>query len=158
MLFDLSLKLSYEKIDAKNDKFFREKFCEFLAFDSVYSYKQKAVTMDFSPEEKLFFNMLLDIKNDLNLLLADRREKLELKYESHITKLGYEGFLLEDLIEQGEYFGHFKVFDDDMYFYFCVNEDICEFKELRKSDEAALSSFITNVQRQAIKARKASDD
>lgn len=156
-MYEVRFKIDYEKCtDEKNEQFLQE-YNGMNYHKSLQEYRYKASKMDMYPEDKLFFEMLCDIKKDLLELKNLKKEALlTLSNTTYSSSINYEEIAVVDELEIGsEYYMRLVLNDITMAcFAKAIDTKLLKITKLKRHDEESLNHFVADVQRYLIYSKK----
>ncbi|MBK1973975.1 hypothetical protein JG677_07950, partial [Campylobacter sp. TTU-622] len=121
-LFKTDLKIEFEACDINNNLFLQE-YLNINTNHQLAKWKKIAYRIDFEDSEKIIFDLLLSLKEDISRIenrLFKENKLLALAQSDIISLLNFEhiGFENEILIEGQEYYARFEINDQKIAFYF----------------------------------------
>ncbi|MGI7924572.1 hypothetical protein ACNGIV_01320 [Campylobacter coli] len=159
-LFKAGFEASLECCDIENNHFLQE-YLKLGAISQLSKWKKLALRVDFDEGEKIIFDLLLSLKEDI-LRLEDSLDKnkdlLVLKQKGVVESLNFEylNFLDEILEEEGkEYYIRFDLNNQKMaIFAKAQNKKLAQIIKIKPEDRIAFDAFVVQLQRDMIRNKK----
>ncbi|EGK8165809.1 hypothetical protein IO441_001449 [Campylobacter coli] len=158
-LFKAGFEASLECCDIENNHFLQE-YLKLGAISQLSKWKKLALRVDFDEGEKIIFDLLLSLKEDI-LRLEDSLDKnkdlLALKQKGVVESLNFEylNFLDEILKEGKEYYIRFDLNNQKMaIFAKAQNKKLAQIIKIKPEDRIAFDAFVVQLQRDMIRNKK----
>ncbi|WP_376804248.1 hypothetical protein [Campylobacter coli] len=158
-LFKAGFEASLECCDIENNHFLQE-YLKLGAISQLSKWKKLALRVDFDEGEKIIFDLLLSLKEDI-LRLEDSLDKnkdlLVLKQKGVVESLNFEylNFLDEILEERKEYYIRFDLNNQKMaIFAKAQNKKLAQIIKIKPEDRIAFDAFVVQLQRDMIRNKK----
>ncbi|EAH7655128.1 hypothetical protein YN70_004250 [Campylobacter coli] len=158
-LFKAGFEASLECCDIENNHFLQE-YLKLGAISQLSKWKKLALRVDFDEGEKIIFDLLLSLKEDI-LRLEDSLDKnkdlLALKQKGVVESLNFEylNFLDEILEEEKEYYIRFDLNNQKMaIFAKAQNKKLAQIIKIKPEDRIAFDAFVVQLQRDMIRNKK----
>ncbi|ECW7656379.1 hypothetical protein F3519_07760 [Campylobacter coli] len=158
-LFKAGFEASLECCDIENNHFLQE-YLKLGAISQLSKWKKLALRVDFDEGEKIIFDLLLNLKEDI-LRLEDSLDKnkdlLALKQKGVVESLNFEylNFLDEILEEEKEYYIRFDLNNQKMaIFAKAQNKKLAQIIKIKPEDRIAFDAFVVQLQRDMIRNKK----
>ncbi|EAO7113808.1 hypothetical protein V6731_08335 [Campylobacter coli] len=158
-LFKAGFEASLECCDIENNHFLQE-YLKLGAISQLSKWKKLALRVDFDEGEKIIFDLLLSLKEDI-LRLEDSLDKnkdlLVLKQKGVVESLNFEylNFLDEILEEEKEYYIRFDLNNQKMaIFAKAQNKKLAQIIKIKPEDRIAFDAFVVQLQRDMIRNKK----
>lgn len=141
MLFDTCIKIEFEPMQKEHELLYNH------SKSTLDKYKKKALRCEFSKEEELLFEMLIDIKLELQKLSQEQPKPLQ--NSGLIVKIDYDSFEIDsENLEIGKVYFAKIFFDEVMHLYFeATSKNYAKIHKIKTVDETRLASHIVNIQR-----------
>lgn len=158
-LFKAGIKLEFQACDI-NDNYFLQEYLSINANTRLTKWKKLALKMDFEESEKLIFDLLLSLKEDIIKLeshLIKNQELLNLKNKSIIDSLNFEYLLIsDDLLEKDqEYYFRFEINNHKIaLFTKATTSNLAKIVKIKPEDQMTYDAFVVEIQRSIIRASK----
>ncbi len=158
-LFKAGFEASLECCDIENNHFLQE-YLKLGAISQLSKWKKLALRVDFDEGEKIIFDLLLSLKEDI-LRLEDSLDKnkdlLVLKQKGVVESLNFEYLnFLDEILEEGkEYYIRFDLNNQKMaIFAKAQNKKISSIIKIKPEDRIAFDAFVVQLQRDMIRNKK----
>ncbi|EAK2629446.1 hypothetical protein CC188_07230 [Campylobacter coli] len=158
-LFKAGFEASLECCDIENNHFLQE-YLKLGTISQLSKWKKLALRVDFDEGEKIIFDLLLSLKEDI-LRLEDSLDKnkdlLALKQKGVVESLNFEylNFLDEILEEEKEYYIRFDLNNQKMaIFAKAQNKKLAQIIKIKPEDRIAFDAFVVQLQRDMIRNKK----
>ncbi|EOW1386036.1 hypothetical protein ACN1NB_001057 [Campylobacter coli] len=158
-LFKAGFEASLECCDIENNHFLQE-YLKLGAISQLSKWKKLALRVDFDEGEKIIFNLLLSLKEDI-LRLEDSLDKnkdlLALKQKGVVESLNFEYLnFLDEILEEGkEYYIRFDLNNQKMaIFAKAQNKKLAQIIKIKPEDRIAFDAFVVQLQRDMIRNKK----
>lgn len=158
-LFKADLKIEFEACDL-NDNLFLQEYLSINTNRQLAKWKKLAYRVDFEDSEKIIFDLLLSLKEDISRIenhLFKKNKLLALSQLDTINLLNFEyiNFKNENLIENQEYYARFEINDQKIAFYFkALNRKLAKIIKIKSEDQDVYNAFVVEIQRDIIKTFK----
>ena len=152
MLFDTCVKIEFEPMKQEHSILYNH------SDNSLDKYRKKAIRCEFSKEEELIFELLMDIKQSIQNI--SKKPLDPLATNSLMVKIDYDTFQIYDnVLEVGQVYFARVFFDELMYFYFeALDSNYAKITKIKSMDDSRLASYIVNLQRMMINDKRRSGD
>ncbi len=158
-LFKAGFEASLECCDIENNHFLQE-YLKLGAISQLSKWKKLALRVDFDEGEKIIFDLLLSLKEDI-LRLEDSLDKnkdlLTLKQKGVVKSLNFEYLnFLDEILEEGkEYYIRFDLNNQKMaIFARAQNKKLAQIIKIKPEDRIAFDAFVVQLQRDMIRNKK----
>lgn len=158
-LFKAGFEASLECCDIENNHFLQE-YLKLGAISQLSKWKKLALRVDFDEGEKIIFDLLLSLKEDI-LRLEDSLDKnkdlLALKQKGVVESLNFEYLnFLDEILEEGkEYYIRFDLNSQKMaIFAKAQNKKLAQIIKIKPEDRIAFDAFVVQLQRDMIRNKK----
>ncbi|HIH2181528.1 TPA: hypothetical protein ACYKJS_001563 [Campylobacter coli] len=158
-LFKAGFEASLECCDIENNHFLQE-YLKLGAISQLSKWKKLALRVDFDEGEKIIFDLLLSLKEDI-LRLEDSLDKnkdlLVLKQKGVVESLNFEYLnFLDEILEEGkEYYIRFVLNNQKMaIFAKAQNKKLAQIIKIKPEDRIAFDAFVVQLQRDMIRNKK----
>lgn len=158
-LFKAGFEASLECCDIENNHFLQE-YLKLGAISQLSKWKKLALRVDFDESEKIIFDLLLSLKEDI-LRLEDSLDKnkdlLTLKQKGVVESLNFEYLnFLDEILEEGkEYYIRFDLNNQKMaIFARAQNKNLAQIIKIKPEDRIAFDAFVVQLQRDMIRNKK----
>ncbi|HEB9333717.1 TPA: hypothetical protein RZK42_001552 [Campylobacter coli] len=158
-LFKAGFEASLECCDIENNHFLQE-YLKLGAISQLSKWKKLALRVDFDEGEKIIFDLLLSLKEDI-LRLEDSLDKnkdlLALKQKGVVESLNFEYLnFLDEILEEGkEYYIRFDLNNQKMaIFVKAQNKKLAQIIKIKPEDRIAFDAFVVQLQRDMIRNKK----
>ncbi|HEB9353542.1 TPA: hypothetical protein RZK46_001531 [Campylobacter coli] len=158
-LFKAGFEASLECCDIENNHFLQE-YLKLGAISQLSKWKKLALRVDFDEGEKIIFDLLLSLKEDI-LSLEDSLDKnkdlLALKQKGVVESLNFEYLnFLDEILEEGkEYYIRFDLNNQKMaIFAKAQNKKLAQIIKIKPEDRIAFDAFVVQLQRDMIRNKK----
>ncbi|EOZ2161233.1 hypothetical protein ACQQJ8_001280 [Campylobacter coli] len=158
-LFKAGFEASLECCDIENNHFLQE-YLKLGAISQLSKWKKLALRVDFDEGEKIIFDLLLSLKEDI-LRLEDSLDKnkdlLALKRKGVVESLNFEYLnFLDEILEEGkEYYIRFDLNNQKMaIFAKAQNKKLAQIIKIKPEDRIAFDAFVVQLQRDMIRNKK----
>ncbi|HEB9344860.1 TPA: hypothetical protein RZK20_001395 [Campylobacter coli] len=158
-LFKAGFEASLEGCDIENNHFLQE-YLKLGAISQLSKWKKLALRVDFDEGEKIIFDLLLSLKEDI-LRLEDSLDKnkdlLALKQKGVVESLNFEYLnFLDEILEEGkEYYIRFDLNNQKMaIFAKAQNKKLAQIIKIKPEDRIAFDAFVVQLQRDMIRNKK----
>ncbi|HEB9315620.1 TPA: hypothetical protein RZK21_001515 [Campylobacter coli] len=158
-LFKAGFEASLECCDIENNHFLQE-YLKLGAISQLSKWKKLALRVDFDEGEKIIFDLLLSLKEDI-LRLEDSLDKnkdlLALKQKGVVESLNFEYLnFLDEILEEGkEYYIRFDLNNQKMaIFAKAQNKKLAQIIKIKPEDRMAFDTFVVQLQRDMIRNKK----
>ncbi|EAI9710945.1 hypothetical protein C3779_05645 [Campylobacter coli] len=158
-LFKAGFEASLECCDIENNHFLQE-YLKLGAISQLSKWKKLALHVDFDEGEKIIFDLLLSLKEDI-LRLEDSLDKnkdlLVLKQKGVVESLNFEYLnFLDEILEEGkEYYIRFDLNNQKMaIFAKAQNKKLAQIIKIKPEDRIAFDAFVVQLQRDMIRNKK----
>ncbi|EJJ1621204.1 hypothetical protein NIP11_000906 [Campylobacter coli] len=158
-LFKAGFEASLECCDIENNHFLQE-YLKLGAISQLSKWKKLALRVDFDECEKIIFDLLLSLKEDI-LRLEDSLDKnkdlLVLKQKGVVESLNFEYLnFLDEILEEGkEYYIRFDLNNQKMaIFAKAQNKKLAQIIKIKPEDRIAFDAFVVQLQRDMIRNKK----
>ena len=158
-LFKAGFEASLECCDIENNHFLQE-YLKLGAISQLSKWKKLALRVDFDEGEKIIFDLLLSLKEDI-LRLEDSLDKnkdlLVLKQKGVVESLNFEYLnFLDEILEEGkEYYIRFDLNNQKMaIFAKAQNKKLAQIIKIKPENRIAFDAFVVQLQRDIIRNKK----
>lgn len=158
-LFKAGFEASLECCDIENNHFLQE-YLKLGAISQLSKWKKLALRVDFDEGEKIIFDLLLSLKEDI-LRLEDSLDKnkdfLALKQKGVVESLNFEYLnFLDEILEEGkEYYIRFDLNNQKMaIFAKAQNKKLAQIIKIKPEDRIVFDAFVVQLQRDMIRNKK----
>ncbi|HEB9289657.1 TPA: hypothetical protein RZK14_001571 [Campylobacter coli] len=158
-LFKAGFEASLECCDIENNHFLQE-YLKLGAISQLSKWKKLALRVDFDEGEKIIFDLLLSLKEDI-LRLEDSLDKnkdlLALKQKGVVESLNFEYLnFLDEILEEGkEYYIRFDLNNQKMaIFAKAQNKKLAQIIKIKPEYRIAFDAFVVQLQRDMIRNKK----
>ncbi|EAI3824237.1 hypothetical protein XJ45_08125 [Campylobacter coli] len=158
-LFKAGFEASLECCNIENNHFLQE-YLKLGAISQLSKWKKLALRVDFDEGEKIIFDLLLSLKEDI-LRLEDSLDKnkdlLALKQKGVVESLNFEYLnFLDEILEEGkEYYIRFDLNNQKMaIFAKAQNKKLAQIIKIKPEDRIAFDTFVVQLQRDMIRNKK----
>ncbi|ECH3697584.1 TPA: hypothetical protein RZK22_001508 [Campylobacter coli] len=158
-LFKAGFEASLECCNIENNHFLQE-YLKLGAISQLSKWKKLALRVDFDEGEKIIFDLLLSLKEDI-LRLEDSLDKnkdlLALKQKGVVESLNFEYLnFLDEILEEGkEYYIRFDLNNQKMaIFAKAQNKKLAQIIKIKPEDRIAFDAFVVQLQRDMIRNKK----
>lgn len=158
-LFKAGFEASLECCDIENNHFLQE-YLKLGAISQLSKWKKLALRVNFDEGEKIIFDLLLSLKEDI-LRLEDSLDKnkdlLALKQKGVVESLNFEYLnFLDEILEEGkEYYIRFDLNNQKMaIFAKAQNKKLAQIIKIKPEDRIAFDAFVVQLQRDMIRNKK----
>ena len=158
-LFKAGFEASLECCDIENNHFLQE-YLKLGAISQLSKWKKLALRVDFDEGEKIIFDLLFSLKEDI-LRLEDSLDKnkdlLVLKQKGVVESLNFEYLnFLDEILEEGkEYYIRFDLNNQKMaIFAKAQNKKLAQIIKIKPENRIAFDAFVVQLQRDMIRNKK----
>ncbi|ECR3049755.1 hypothetical protein F1O50_03660 [Campylobacter coli] len=158
-LFKAGFEASLECCNIENNHFLQE-YLKLGTISQLSKWKKLALRVDFDEGEKIIFDLLLSLKEDI-LRLEDSLDKnkdlLALKQKGVVESLNFEYLnFLDEILEEGkEYYIRFDLNNQKMaIFAKAQNKKLAQIIKIKPEDRIAFDAFVVQLQRDMIRNKK----
>lgn len=148
------------KIEYTTHDHFLQEYLKLGAISQLSKWKKLALRVDFDEGEKIIFDLLLSLKEDI-LRLEDSLDKnkdlLVLKQKGVVESLNFEYLnFLDEILEEGkEYYIRFDLNNQKMaIFAKAQNKKLAQIIKIKPEDRIAFDAFVVQLQRDMIRNKK----
>ncbi len=158
-LFKAGFEASLECCDIENNHFLQE-YLKLGAISQLSKWKKLALRVDFDEGEKIIFDLLLSLKEDilrLEVSLDKNKDLLALKQKGVVESLNFEYLnFLDEILEEGkEYYIRFDLNNQKMaIFAKAQNKKLAQIIKIKPEDRIAFDAFVVQLQRDMIRNKK----
>lgn len=158
-LFKAGVKLEFEACDM-NDNYFLQEYLSINENTRLTKWKKLALKTDFEESEKLIFDLLLSLKEDIIKIeshLFKNQELLSLKNKSVIDSLNFDYLLVSDdmLKKDQEYYFRFEINNRKIaLFVKATTSNLAKIVKIKPEDQMAYNAFVVEIQRSIIRVSK----
>lgn len=154
-LFATHLKADLECCELENNPFLQE-YSALSALSALSKWKKLATRVDFDEGEKIIFDLLLSLKEDILRIensLSKNKELLTLKQKAFIRALNFDYFDLSDGILQRDKTYYLRVELNHQIlalFIKAESENLAKIVKVKPEDRVVFDAFVVAVQRENI--------
>ncbi|AXP09105.1 hypothetical protein N4T57_00180 [Campylobacter hepaticus] len=158
-LFKTNCKADLESCEIENNRFLEE-YLKLGSIAQIAKWKKLALNTDFDEGEKIIFDLLLSLKEDiLRLENSLNRDKtlLKLKQEGIIEALNFEYLNFSDNIleKDSNYYLRFDLNNQKIaVFIKAQNNKLAKIIKIKPEDKIAFDAFVVEIQRELIRNKK----
>lgn len=158
-LFKAGFKAEFSQCEIENTHFLNE-YLKLGAISQLNKWKKLALRVDFEESEKLIFDLLLSLKEDVLRLentLAKEKELLALEKQAMVDELNFEyiHFLEPCLDKEKEYYVRFELNNQQIALFLkAQNIHLAKIVKIKPEDKIAYDAFVVELQRNAIREKK----
>ncbi|QOW63936.1 hypothetical protein IRA69_00720 [Campylobacter hepaticus] len=158
-LFKTNCKADLESCEIENNRFLEE-YLKLGSITQIAKWKKLALNTDFDEGEKIIFDLLLSLKEDiLRLENSLNRDKtlLKLKQEGIIEALNFEYLNFSDNIleKDSNYYLRFDLNNQKIaVFIKAQNNKLAKIIKIKPEDKIAFDAFVVEIQRELIRNKK----
>ncbi|ARE81075.1 hypothetical protein [Campylobacter helveticus] len=158
-LFQTRLKIEFEEFDEGKSEILNE-YANINVNSRLVKWKKLSYKVDFEESERVIFDLLLSLKEDIIRIenhLFNQEELLTLKHKTHIKALNFEYLeFLENLLENGkDYYARFELNNQKIAFFFkSQSENLAKITKMKPEDLISYNAFVVETQRNAIREKK----
>ncbi|XGQ69917.1 hypothetical protein AB9T38_07090 [Campylobacter hepaticus] len=158
-LFKTNCKADLESCEIENNRFLEE-YLKLGSIAQIAKWKKLALNTDFDEGEKIIFDLLLSLKEDiLRLENSLNRDKtlLKLKQEGIIEALNFEYLNFSDNIleKDSNYYLRFDLNNQKIaVFIKAQNNKLAKIIKIKPEDKIAFDTFVVEIQRELIRNKK----
>lgn len=158
-LFKAGFEASLECCEIENNHFLQE-YLKLGAISQISKWKKLALRIDFDEGEKIIFDLLLSLKEDILRLensLDKNKELLPLKQKGVVESLNFEYlyFLDSTLQKDKEYYLRFDLNNHKIAIYAKAESDtLAKIIKIKPEDRIAFDAFVVELQRDMIRNKK----
>jgi len=158
-LFKAGLKIEFEPCTLE-DSCFLEEYLSLSANSGLQKWKKLASKLDLDNEQKLIFDLLLSVKEDLgkiqNFIFKDE-SLLSLSKKAFVESLNFEYInLTQPFLEQDkQYYARFELNKQKIpVFLQAQSENLAKIIKIKSEDQMIYNAFVVDIQRDIIKNMK----
>ncbi len=158
-LFKAGLSAEFQSCDL-NDSYFLQEYLNINANSRLSKWKKLASKVNFEENEKLIFELLLSLKEDLAKLenkLSKQDKLLPLAQKGIVSALNFEQLsFLEPLLEKDkEYYLRFELSGQKMAIFIrAQSENLAKIVKIKTEDRVLYDAFVVEIQRDMIRNKK----
>ncbi|RQD68464.1 hypothetical protein DZC71_02395 [Campylobacter hepaticus] len=158
-LFKTNCKADLESCEIENNRFLEE-YLKLGSIAQIAKWKKLALNTDFDEGEKIIFDLLLSLKEDiLRLENSLNRDKtlLKLKQEGIIEALNFEYLNFSDNIleKDSNYYLRFDLNNQKIAIFIkAQNNKLAKIIKIKPEDKIAFDAFVVEIQRELIRNKK----
>ncbi|EAI4691271.1 hypothetical protein BBZ01_04680 [Campylobacter jejuni] len=158
-LFKAGFEAHLECCKIENNRFLGE-YLKLGAISQILKWKKLALRIDFDEGEKIIFDLLLSLKEDILRLensLDKNKELIPLKQKGVIESLNFEylNFLDTILEEDKEYYLRFDLNNQKIAIFIkAQNQTLAKIIKIKPEDKMAFDAFVVEIQRNMIRNKK----
>ncbi|MDL0101596.1 MULTISPECIES: hypothetical protein [Campylobacter] len=158
-LFQTRFKIEFDEFDESKSEILSE-YANININSKLVKWKKLIYKVDFEESEKVIFDLLLSLKEDIIRIenhLFRQEELLALKYKTHIKALNFEYLeFLENMLESGkDYYARFELNHQKIAFFFkAQSENLAKITKIKPEDLISYNAFVVEIQRNAIREKK----
>lgn len=159
IFFKAGFEAELECCEIENNHFLQE-YLKLGAISQLSKWKKLAMRIDFGEGEKIIFDLLLSLKEDILRLensLSKDTELLALKQKGIVESLNFEylNFLDNTLEKDKEYYLRFELNRQKIaIFVKAENEKLAKIVKIKPEDRLAFDAFVVEIQRDIIRNKK----
>ncbi|EAH9121106.1 hypothetical protein EXD08_08570, partial [Campylobacter jejuni] len=148
-----------ECCEIENNRFLGE-YLKLGAISQILKWKKLALRIDFDEGEKIIFDLLLSLKEDILRLensLDKNKELIPLKQKGVIESLNFEylNFLDTILEEDKEYYLRFDLNNQKIAIFIkAQSQTLAKIIKIKPEDKMAFDAFVVEIQRNMIRNKK----
>ncbi|ELZ6308091.1 hypothetical protein UXX41_001496, partial [Campylobacter jejuni] len=145
--------------EIENNRFLGE-YLKLGAISQILKWKKLALRIDFDEGEKIIFDLLLSLKEDILRLensLDKNKELIPLKQKGVIESLNFEylNFLDTILEEDKEYYLRFDLNNQKIAIFIkAQSQTLAKIIKIKPEDKMAFDAFVVEIQRNMIRNKK----
>ncbi|MBM0636486.1 hypothetical protein LNU06_00320 [Campylobacter sp. VicNov18] len=157
--FKAGFKAYLECCETQNSLFLQE-YLKLGALCQISKWKKLALRIDFNEGEKIIFDLLLSLKEDILRLensLDKSKELLELKQKGTVESLNFEylNFLDPILEKDKKYYLRFDLNNQTIAIFIQAQSDkLAKIIQIKPEDKIAFDAFVVQIQREMIRNKK----
>lgn len=158
-LFKAGFETHLECCEIENNRFLGE-YLKLGAISQILKWKKLALRIDFDEGEKIIFDLLLSLKEDILRLensLDKNKELIPLKQKGVIESLNFEylNFLDTILEEDKEYYLRFDLNNQKIAIFIkAQSQTLAKIIKIKPEDKMAFDAFVVEIQRNMIRNKK----
>ncbi|OEW87051.1 hypothetical protein A0M35_08655 [Campylobacter jejuni] len=158
-LFKAGLEAHLECCEIENNRFLGE-YLKLGAISQILKWKKLASRIDFDEGEKIIFDLLLSLKEDILRLensLDKNKELIPLKQKGVVESLNFEylNFLDTILEEDKEYYLRFDLNNQKIAIFIkAQSQTLAKIIKIKPEDKMAFDAFVVEIQRNMIRNKK----
>ncbi|EOH7599602.1 hypothetical protein ACMCAT_001669, partial [Campylobacter jejuni] len=148
-----------ECCEIENNRFLGE-YLKLGAISQILKWKKLALRIDFDEGEKIIFDLLLSLKEDILRLensLDKNKELIPLKQKGVVESLNFEylNFLDTILEEDKEYYLRFDLNNQKIAIFIkAQSQTLAKIIKIKPEDKMAFDAFVVEIQRNMIRNKK----
>ncbi|MCX2682729.1 hypothetical protein OQH60_01625 [Campylobacter sp. MIT 21-1685] len=157
--FKAGIQAEFSQCQVENTHFLNE-YLKLGTISQLNKWKKLGSRVDFEESERLIFDLLLSLKEDvlrLESALSQQNELLPLEEKGIIDELNFEyiNFLQPCLNEEKEYYLRFELKNQQMaVFLKAENVHLAKIIKIKPEDRIAYDAFVVELQRNFIREKK----
>ncbi|MGH2327597.1 hypothetical protein ACRCD5_04670 [Campylobacter taeniopygiae] len=142
------------------DNHFLQEYLKLGAISQLSKWKKMATRIDFSDGEKIIFDLILSLKEDIlrvESAINKDEELIPLKQKAIVGSLNFEHLnFLENILEiNQEYYIRFSLNNQKMaLFAKAKSQTLAQIIKIKPEDKTAFDAFVVEVQRDMIRNKK----
>ncbi|HEB9325189.1 TPA: hypothetical protein RZK34_001274 [Campylobacter jejuni] len=158
-LFKAGFETHLECCEIENNRFLGE-YLKLGAISQILKWKKLALRIDFDEGEKIIFDLLLSLKEDILRLeksLDKNKELIPLKQKGVVESLNFEylNFLDTILEEDKEYYLRFDLNNQKIAIFIkAQSQTLAKIIKIKPEDKIAFDAFVVEIQRNMIRNKK----
>ncbi|ARJ55873.1 hypothetical protein [Campylobacter cuniculorum] len=158
-LFKAGLSAEFQSCDI-NDSYFLQEYLNININSRLNKWKKLASKVDFEESEKLIFELLLSLKEDIARLqnnLSEQDKLLPLSQKGIIDALNFEYLnFLEPLLEKDkQYYMRFEINNQKIALFIeAQSENLAKMIKIKPEDRIIYDAFVVEIQRDMIRSKK----
>ncbi|HDZ5243296.1 TPA: hypothetical protein RTJ10_001537 [Campylobacter jejuni] len=158
-LFKAGFEVHLECCEIENNRFLGE-YLKLGTISQILKWKKLALRIDFDEGEKIIFDLLLSLKEDILRLensLDKNKELIPLKQKGVIESLNFEylNFLDTILEEDKEYYLRFDLNNQKIAIFIkAQSQTLAKIIKIKPEDKMAFDAFVVEIQRNMIRNKK----
>ncbi|HDZ4965253.1 TPA: hypothetical protein RTH42_001328 [Campylobacter jejuni] len=158
-LFKAGFEAHLECYEIENNHFLGE-YLKLGAISQILKWKKLALRIDFDEGEKIIFDLLLSLKEDILRLenhLDKNKELIPLKQKGIIESLNFEylNFLDTILEKDKEYYLRFDLNNQKIAIFIkAQSQTLAKIIKIKPEDKIAFDAFVVEIQRNMIRNKK----
>lgn len=158
-LFRVGLSAEFEICDI-NDSYFLQEYLNINSSSKLGRWRKLASKVDFEENERLIFELLLSLKEDISRIenyLSRQDRLLPLSQKGVISALNFEYLnFLESLLQKGrEYYMRFDINNQKIaLFVHAQDENLAKIIKIKAEDRVLYDAFVVEIQRDMIRNKK----
>ncbi|MBZ7992504.1 hypothetical protein AVBRAN9334_00350 [Campylobacter sp. RM9334] len=156
IMYEARFRIDYQECEELEDRFLQE-YNAINYHKSLQDYRHRASKMDMYPEDKLFFEMLCDIKKDLlEIKNLKKDEFIKLDNSTFSNSINYEYIRVEDSLKPNQtYYARLVLVDRTIScFVSAIDEYTFKITQIKRYDTEGLNLFVADIQRNLINIKK----